>query len=84
MSQPHAEDSYYIPHGSHWPITGSIAVCSLMVGFSNVLNGSDWGQYLMYFGFAVLLWMLFGWFGDVIRESESGTCLLYTSDAADE
>jgi len=73
MSQPHAEDSYYIPHGSHWPITGSIAVCSLMVGFSNVLNGSDWGQYLMYFGFAVLLWMLFGWFGDVIRESESGT-----------
>ena len=58
-----AESNYYIPHGSYWPITGSIAVCSLMVGFSNVLNGDTWGKYLMFFGGIVLLVMLFGWFG---------------------
>lgn len=67
-----AENSYYIPHGSHWPITGSIAVCSIMVGFSNFLNGADWGKFLMLGGAVILLVMLFGWFGDVIRESESG------------
>ncbi len=68
----HAESNYYVPHGSHWPITGSIAVCSLMVGFSNLLNGVTWGKYLMFFGLLVLLVMLFGWFGAVIKESEAG------------
>ena len=69
----HAETNYYVPHGSHWPIVGSIAVCSLMVGFSNFLNGADWGKWLMIVGGLILLVMLFGWFGAVIRESESGT-----------
>ena len=68
----HAESNYYVPHGSHWPITGSIAVTSLMVGVSNLLNGAAWGKYLMFFGLIVLLVMLFGWFGTVIKESETG------------
>ena len=67
-----AESNYYIPHGSHWPITGSIAVCSLMVGFSNLLNGATWGKHLMIIGAVILLVMLFGWFGAVIKESETG------------
>ncbi len=67
-----AESNYYIPHGSHWPFVGSIAVFSLMVGFSNYLNGASWGTYIMAFGLLVLLVMLFGWFGAVIKESESG------------
>ena len=68
-----AESNYYVPHGSHWPFVGSIAICSLMVGFSNFLNGTDWGMWLMIIGALILLVMLFGWFGAVIRESESGT-----------
>ncbi len=67
-----AESTYYIPNGSHWPITGSIAVCSLMVGFSNLLNGAVWGKHLMIVGAVILLVMLFGWFGAVIKESQSG------------
>ena len=67
-----AESNYYIPHGSHWPIVGSIAVCSLMVGFSNLLNGEIWGKHLMIVGVVILLIMLFGWFGAVIKESETG------------
>ena len=69
----HAENSYYIPHGSHWPFVGSIAICSFMVGFSNFLNGATWGKWLVITGLLILLVMLFGWFGSVIRESESGT-----------
>ncbi len=69
----HADNSYYIPHGSYWPIVGSIAICSFMVGMSNFLNGAVWGKWLIVAGLIILLIMLFGWFGAVIRESESGT-----------
>ena len=68
-----AESSYYIPHGSHWPFVGSIAIFSLMIGFSNFLNGATWGMWLMIIGALILLVMLFGWFGAVIQESVSGT-----------
>ncbi len=68
----HAESNYYIPHGSYWPFVGSIALCSFMVGFSNLLNDASWGKWLMVVGGIILLVMLFGWFGAVIRESESG------------
>ena len=69
----YAENSYYIPHGSYWPFVGSIAICSFMVGISNFLNGAVWGKWLIIIGLLILLVMLFGWFGSVIRESESGT-----------
>ena len=68
-----AESSYYVPHGSHWPMVGSVAIFSLMIGFSNFLNGAAWGKWLMVIGGIILLVMLFGWFGTVIRESETGS-----------
>ncbi len=72
-----ADNSYYIPHGSHWPITGSIGLFGIMVGAAMWLNGSGTGPFILSAGFAVLLVMLFGWFGQVIRESEGG---IYNSD----
>jgi len=69
----HAENSYYIPHGSHWPIVGSVGVCTLLVGFANFLNDVSWGSPAMLVGFGILLFMLFGWFGTVVRENEKGT-----------
>ena len=68
----HAEGSYYIPHGSHWPIVGSIGLTTLLVGFSMFLNEAPVGSYLMMGGVAITLFMIFGWFGTVIKESESG------------
>lgn len=73
MSQAQTNDKYYIPHGSHWPIVGSIAFLFLMTGLSSWLNGSDLGAWVMVGGIAILLFMLFGWFGTVIDESEKGT-----------
>lgn len=70
MSQ--ADDRYYVPHGSHWPIVGSIGLLFLMVGVSNWLNGSDSGFWVMLTGVAVVVFMLFGWFGTVIGESQGG------------
>jgi cytochrome c oxidase subunit 3 len=70
MSQ--ADDRYYVPHGSHWPIVGSIGLLFLMVGVSNWLNGADSGFWVMLTGVAVVVFMLFGWFGTVIGESQGG------------
>ena len=69
---PHAEDRYYVPHSSHWPIVGSIGLLFLMVGVSNWLNGAGSGFWIMLVGVAVIVFMLIGWFGTVINESTGG------------
>ena len=68
----HAEEKYYVPHGSHWPIVGTAGLLFLMVGVSAWLNGGDTGFWVMLVGFAILIFMLVGWFGEVIGESEGG------------
>jgi cytochrome c oxidase subunit 3 len=66
------KDAYYIPHKAQWPIFGSIGLSTLLAGFANFLNGASYGSTMMIVGFGILITMLFGWFGTVIAESESG------------
>ena len=68
-----ATDRYYLPHNSYWPILGSIGLCALFVGFARVLTGASIGSTLMIIGALVVVLMLAGWFGTVIRESQSGS-----------
>ncbi len=68
----HAPDHYYVPHGSHWPIVGSVGLLFLMVGVSNWLNGAELGFWIMLFGFATLITMVVGWFSTVIGENQQG------------
>ena len=68
----HADDRYYVPHGSPWPIVGSIGLLFLMVGVSSWLNGADLGYWIMWAGVLTIVGMLFGWFGTVIGESQGG------------
>ena len=70
MSQ--AAGGYYLPHGTKWPIMGSIGIFTLLLGFSLLLNDSGIGSTLMVIGAAVIVLMMFLWFGQVIGESESG------------
>ena len=74
MGQAHAPDAnhYYVPHSSRWPFLGSIALFTTMVGLASWFNDASWGMGLFFFGVALLLGVLFGWFGDVIRESIHG------------
>lgn len=67
-----ANDGYYVPHGSHWPIVGSIGLFTLMAGAATWLNGAAVGPYVFTAGAAIIIYMIFGWFGTVISESESG------------
>jgi cytochrome c oxidase subunit 3 len=68
----HADDRYYVPHHSHWPVVGSVGLLFLMVGISTWLNGADPGFWIMLSGAAVIIFMVVGWFRDVIDESLSG------------
>ena len=41
MAQAHAApdaNKYFVPHDSHWPIVGSVALFTLMVGVVSFLN----------------------------------------------
>jgi cytochrome c oxidase subunit 3 len=65
-------DKYYVPHGTRWPIFGSVGLFLIVSGAALMMNRSAGGQFISLAGVAVLLYMLVGWFGTVIRESESG------------
>ncbi len=66
-----SDNQYYVPHGTNWPIIGSIGLSTLLWGFIQFLNESTNGKYIMIVGLAILIYMFFGWFGEVIRESEN-------------
>jgi cytochrome c oxidase subunit 3 len=73
MANVHAPDStaYYLPHDSRWPITGSVALFTLMLGAIVYLN--DWsGSWVFIPGAALLVYMFFGWFSTVIDENQRG------------
>ncbi|HYG13627.1 MAG TPA: cytochrome c oxidase subunit 3 [Methylophilaceae bacterium] len=64
------QGKYYIAPPSHWPIIGSCALFLMASGFIMLINELGGGGYILLAGVAVLAFMLFGWFGSVIRESE--------------
>ncbi len=67
-----SEKQYYIPDGTYWPIIGSIGISILLVGFANQMHGVSWGSSAMALGFAITVFMLFGWLGQVVNESVNG------------
>ena len=64
-------DKYYVPHSSWWPIVGSISLFTTMVGVALWLNHVHAGPWVLTAGFALLIFMFFGWFGDVIKRERS-------------
>jgi len=67
-----SHDSYFLPHKATWPIVGSIGLTTLLAGFANFLNGAAIGSLMMWLGAAIMITMLVGWFGTVIKESVAG------------
>ncbi len=63
---------YYFPGATRWPIFGSMALLFMAVGAATWLNHGSVGPYILAAGLGLLLYMLFGWFGAVIRESVGG------------
>ena len=67
----HAGENYYVPHESKWPIIGSAAFFTFLLGVIALLN--HWTPaWAMLPGFALVVWMFIGWFGNVIAENQQG------------
>jgi cytochrome c oxidase subunit III len=71
-STPHDPNIYFVPHSSRWPFYGSIALFVTMFGLASWFNETSWGMWTFFVGAALMIGVLFGWFGDVIRESIGG------------
>lgn len=70
-------ESYYVPAQSHWPIVGAIALFLIAIGAGNYVSDMSKGEsgvggYLALAGTALIIFMMFGWFSNVINESMSG------------
>jgi len=63
---------YYLPAPSSWPLKGCIALICILSGAANWMHQSSIGPILLFFGFLMLIYLLFGWFGTVIRENRAG------------
>ena len=78
MADAHATaGKYYVPHESRWPIIGSAAFFTLLLGVVALLNEWFGGQsaWAMVPGFALVVYMFIGWFSTVIDENQSGVAL---------
>lgn len=77
------DNSYYVPSAARWPIVGSISLFLFFIGFANWLHGSKTlGPTLFFVGLALLVVMLFGWFGKVIKENRTGKLSDHRVDAS--
>jgi cytochrome c oxidase subunit 3 len=71
-----AQSSYFVPATAKWPIVGTVGMFITMIGFANWLNMGATGPWLAAIGGSIIIAMIVGWFGDVVRESRAG---LYNS-----
>ena len=62
---------YYVPEPSYWPIIATIALFIIFLGRRSPSMCTRRSAYFS-LGFVMLGVVFFGWFGDVIRESENG------------
>jgi cytochrome c oxidase subunit 3 len=70
-------ENYYVPSQSHWPIVGAVALFFIAFGagsYVSTMNSdeSGYGAYILLAGIAMVIYMLYGWFSNVINESMSG------------
>ena len=63
---------YYVPQPSRHPASAALGLFFVILGASQWINGVEWGKWSLFAGLLWLFWVLFQWFGDSVRESESG------------
>lgn len=66
---------YHLPAPSQWPVLASAAVFTLLFGTANWLHNVWFGSYLSLLGLVFLLYVIHGWFSDVIQENRKGISL---------
>lgn len=77
--QPTASHAhYYVPAQSKWPIVATLALIVTVYGLGSWFNdltaerAESNGPWIFFVGALLIAYMMFGWFGTVVRESRSG------------
>ena len=68
----HTLEKYFVPEPSIYPIFGSVALLLFGGGAVMWLNDVGPGPLVFFLGIALLIYMMFGWFGQVVKESQGG------------
>lgn len=63
---------YYVPQPTLYPFLLSGSLFLLVLGFIQAINGFGAGRWFMGAGIVVILYVLYGWFGRVVAESQAG------------
>jgi cytochrome c oxidase subunit 3 len=78
MSSHESHENYYVPAQSKWPIIATLGLLISLYGVGTWFNdlsanreGSN-GPLIFFVGGLFLAYMLFGWFGNVVKDSRSG------------
>jgi cytochrome c oxidase subunit 3 len=70
--------TYYVPEQSKWPIIATVGLGVTLFGAASIMVSSNQGEstsgdwMIFAVGMLIMIYMLFGWFGSVIKESRSG------------
>ena len=70
MSTVH-HGEYFVPEPSKWPLVGTIALVTTVIGAVNSIH-QDSVNPILIVGLLLIAYLLFGWFGAVINESMNG------------
>ena len=71
-SQPTARGHYFVPAASHYSTYLSVGIFLLALGFIVRINGTPAGLWSMLTGVALIVYVVVGWFGEVISENIRG------------
>lgn len=71
MADTHTKNhDYHIIDPSPWPLTGSVGALIMAIGAVSWMHGGPF--YIMCLGLLVVLYTMFGWWSDVIKEAHAG------------
>ncbi|MEZ5998952.1 MAG: cytochrome c oxidase subunit 3 [Hyphomonas sp.] len=76
MSHGDVKHDYHLVNPSPWPLIGSVAVMTTALGAVNFMKGlfgmekGTW--WLLALGFAMIIWVMIGWWREVIKEGRIG------------
>lgn len=71
-TQATARGHYFVPAASHYSTFLSVGIFMLALGFIFRLNGTPPGIWSMLFGAALIVYVIIGWFGELISENLRG------------
>eukprot|EP00003_Mantamonas_plastica_P009493 TRINITY_DN1886_c0_g2_i1.p1 TRINITY_DN1886_c0_g2~~TRINITY_DN1886_c0_g2_i1.p1 ORF type:complete len:296 (+),score=38.26 TRINITY_DN1886_c0_g2_i1:463-1350(+) len=72
------QQTYYVPEQSKWPIVATVGLGVTLYSVASIMVKSGQGEsttgawVTFFIGALIMAYMLFGWFGNVIRESREG------------